>query len=346
MSESAHVSDPVRELTGHVALSPAPLLLLSLANRTMLEVSEPFLAWSGYRRADLVGRSVEVLLGPDQPVDAQLRLLREGELDAYTRRRQVHRADGSVLAADVHVSSSSERGLRSTALVTVLAGPGEGRMGPPGDVDAADVTVLGTVADSWQIERVTAEVRDLLGVSAASLVASNLRDLVHPGDLATLDRLCDQARETGGAAAGRLRLRHDGLGYLTCRLALAELIGVGPRQLAFCLSPLLERGQAEDAARARTLKAHLHRIAREVLASGVAQWSTAVPTASELPELSRLSAREYEIVVRLATGERVSAIARALFLSESTVRNHLTGVYRKLGVGSQEELLTRLSARS
>jgi DNA-binding CsgD family transcriptional regulator len=36
-------------------------------------------------------------------------------------------------------------------------------------------------------------------------------------------------------------------------------------------------------------------------------------------------------------------IARALFLSESTVRNHLTSVYRKFGVGSQHELLSRLS---
>ena len=32
-------------------------------------------------------------------------------------------------------------------------------------------------------------------------------------------------------------------------------------------------------------------------------------------------------------------IARELFLSQSTVRNHLTEMFRKLGVHSQEELL-------
>jgi DNA-binding NarL/FixJ family response regulator len=35
-------------------------------------------------------------------------------------------------------------------------------------------------------------------------------------------------------------------------------------------------------------------------------------------------------------------MAERMFLSQSTVRNHLTSVYRKLGVGSQQELLTVL----
>jgi PAS domain S-box-containing protein len=53
----------------------------------------------------------------------------------------------------------------------------------------------------------------------------------------------------------------------------------------------------------------------------------------------RLSAREREIVNRLLNGDRVPAIARALYLGQSTVRNHLTAVYRKLNVRSQQELV-------
>jgi DNA-binding NarL/FixJ family response regulator len=52
-----------------------------------------------------------------------------------------------------------------------------------------------------------------------------------------------------------------------------------------------------------------------------------------------LSAREGEIVSRLLHGDRVPAIARALYLGQSTVRNHLTAVYRKLNVSSQQELI-------
>jgi DNA-binding NarL/FixJ family response regulator len=59
-------------------------------------------------------------------------------------------------------------------------------------------------------------------------------------------------------------------------------------------------------------------------------------------ELSALSARELEIVTRLMNGDRVPAIAEALFLSPSTVRNHLSAVFRKLGVASQQELINLL----
>jgi diguanylate cyclase (GGDEF)-like protein/PAS domain S-box-containing protein len=54
---------------------------------------------------------------------------------------------------------------------------------------------------------------------------------------------------------------------------------------------------------------------------------------------ARLSTRELEIVTRLARGKRVPAIAAELFLSQGTVRNQLSSVYRKLRVRSQQELL-------
>ena len=37
-------------------------------------------------------------------------------------------------------------------------------------------------------------------------------------------------------------------------------------------------------------------------------------------------------------------IARSMYLSQSTVRNHLTAVYRKFGVHSQRELLELLTS--
>ena len=52
-----------------------------------------------------------------------------------------------------------------------------------------------------------------------------------------------------------------------------------------------------------------------------------------------LSGRETEIVDRLRTGQRVRSIAKAMYLSEHTVRNHLKRIFRKLGVSSQDELI-------
>ena len=60
------------------------------------------------------------------------------------------------------------------------------------------------------------------------------------------------------------------------------------------------------------------------------------------PEFDSLSPRESEIVQLLVAGDRVSSIARSLFISQHTVRNHLQSVYRKVEVSSQAELIEKL----
>jgi predicted signal transduction protein with EAL and GGDEF domain/DNA-binding CsgD family transcriptional regulator len=65
-----------------------------------------------------------------------------------------------------------------------------------------------------------------------------------------------------------------------------------------------------------------------------------------VPVEGDFSERQLEIIERLLRGERVPTIARGLYLSQSTVRNHLSAIFRKLGVHSQEELLGTLRKRS
>ena len=54
------------------------------------------------------------------------------------------------------------------------------------------------------------------------------------------------------------------------------------------------------------------------------------------PELTR---REYEVLQLLAQGQSNQAIADRLFLSEKTVRNHLSLIFDKLGVSSRSEAI-------
>ena len=69
------------------------------------------------------------------------------------------------------------------------------------------------------------------------------------------------------------------------------------------------------------------------------------PTSPSAPlDLSRLSPRELEIVQRLLAGDRVPRIAETLYLARSTVRNHLSSVFRKFGVNSQQQLIVLLRA--
>ena len=55
--------------------------------------------------------------------------------------------------------------------------------------------------------------------------------------------------------------------------------------------------------------------------------------------LAELSEREREVLAHLMDGSRVPTIAKQLFISPNTVRNHLKAIYRKVGVSSQNSLI-------
>ncbi len=53
------------------------------------------------------------------------------------------------------------------------------------------------------------------------------------------------------------------------------------------------------------------------------------------PGLSSLSPREHQIAEAFAGGESYSQIAERLHLAPTTVRTHLSTIYRKLGVSTK-----------
>lgn len=94
--------------------------------------------------------------------------------------------------------------------------------------------------------------------------------------------------------------------------------------------------------RVASLERRLWRIAREFEGAGVLSNVTSEFNGSDpylLPGVAELSPRQWEVLTRLLRGERVPRIAEELFLSQSTVRNHLADMFKKMGVHSQEELL-------
>ncbi len=66
------------------------------------------------------------------------------------------------------------------------------------------------------------------------------------------------------------------------------------------------------------------------------------PQAPQVPAETRemrLSAREMEVVRCVAMGLRNKEVADKLGVSEATIKNHLTSIYTKLGVGDRLELI-------
>ena len=54
------------------------------------------------------------------------------------------------------------------------------------------------------------------------------------------------------------------------------------------------------------------------------------------------SKREREVVALVLRGNNVPAVARKLYISENTVRDHMKSIYRKAGVHSRQELIDLL----
>ena len=94
--------------------------------------------------------------------------------------------------------------------------------------------------------------------------------------------------------------------------------------------------------RVAELEARLRRIAAELKAAGAMDNIDTLAAATDYPQLDELSTRQREIVIRLLNAQRVSVIATELYLSPSTVRNHLVTIFTKFGVHSQVELLAIL----
>jgi pimeloyl-ACP methyl ester carboxylesterase/DNA-binding CsgD family transcriptional regulator len=59
----------------------------------------------------------------------------------------------------------------------------------------------------------------------------------------------------------------------------------------------------------------------------------------EDPIFAALSSREREVLLRLAEGRSNAEVGRTLFISEKTVRNHVSKIFEKLGVKSRAEAI-------
>ena len=138
-----------------------------------------------------------------------------------------------------------------------------------------------------------------------------------------------------------MRVRHADTSWLLCRARLAPL--ADPPCFAFTLRRLTESADGSDH-RARDLELLLARISHEVLSAGLTIPSPRFPTLTERPDLARLSSREWEVLLQLAEGARVPSIAAEMSLQASTVRNHLSSIFTKLGVRSQAELMVLLKS--
>jgi two-component system invasion response regulator UvrY len=67
--------------------------------------------------------------------------------------------------------------------------------------------------------------------------------------------------------------------------------------------------------------------------------ASALETGIEKPPHETLSAREYEVMRKIASGKTVTEIARELFLSPKTISTYRTRILEKMGIKNNAELI-------
>jgi DNA-binding CsgD family transcriptional regulator/PAS domain-containing protein len=215
--------------------------------------------------------------------------------------------------------------------------------------------VLGAVDHEWRFSEISPDVATWFGWKPEQYRGRPLQSVVHPDDAPLLLLALGRSGVDRRGAAAVVRMRSEGTSlvegsedrspapvWVPVRCEVSPLCDHNPARFAVAMWVLdTDRDTQSPEQRAARLEDHLWRIALEVAAAGIGD----APASGEMwgdPVLRELSQRQVEILRRLLRGERVSMIARDLFISPSTVRNHLAAIYRRLGVHSQAELLARL----
>jgi DNA-binding CsgD family transcriptional regulator/PAS domain-containing protein len=291
---------------------------------------------------ELTGRTYLDFIEDRQSAERALALMEAGDIEGYRRAPLLICSDGTRVPVDVRVTACDAERPHVLALAVVLPVPEAGPDRAPGTaLDTSDPpSVIGLVDADWRVTHLSATVRELFGFAAADVIGGSILSFIHDNDVPELLVTLGHSVDTSHPAATRVRFRCTSEDqWLLCTMLVSPLSDSQLPSFAFVISAI--QGEAPpDHARLPEMEMRLRRIAREVQAAGADSGLVSVRRTAH--NLEDLTPREWEVVSLLLAGERVPSIARSLFLSQSTVRNHLSSVFRKTGMHSQQELLRRL----
>jgi hypothetical protein len=172
--------------------------------------------------------------------------------------------------------------------------------------------VVGSVDTNFIVDRIGRDVETLLGLRTDEVLGTSLLSLIGQSDTGPLLRVLASS-PTGGTL--RVHLCHRGRSLVPASLIVVPLLPAPS-----CAFALVRPSATDAGARGSNFPdTFLRVVARAV---GLYQAGTnAAPVLPTGPNLSALSDRERDVARRLLSGDRVPAIARSMYLAQSTVRS-------------------------
>ena len=315
---------------------PVAAFLTELRTHTFVELNDAAAAVFGSPTEELLGADVLDHIEPSdrERVRTAYAALADKVVDGYQVLRRVVTPDGRVVAVNVWG--------RRVEVADKLYGlwilsPAQGSTT---DIEAlvlgSPPVVLAMTDHDWQIEYMSADA-DLLGAKGAEFRGFPLLGLVHPSAVSDFLVAASQASNDQLAVTVLTRLRSGPGQWSNRHCLIVPICQHSPPRLGvvISMSPSVSVGAGSKDGFDKQVRSCA------VEARGARALSV-LPALTRLPAGAELSARQSEIVARLVSGERVPDFARSMSLSAATVRNHLSAIYRKVGVHSQTELLAAL----
>ena len=314
-----------------------PIALVDLSNFHVLAMSRVVLTRLGMDADQVLGRSILDLLRPDDrpKAAAALQALDDGIIDFYRSHRPWPAPPGKDGLGTQWVRAVELGGVRRALLEL-----GDGEEPQPTPMHRflgrePRRMAVGLLGPDWTVSWVSSDIEAVVGVPPEEVVGRRLVDTVREPDV---QALLEAAQRSGGDDSVALRIEVkdcSGEWQLVCCVLSAVAGEVGR---FFILMPEgSDVGPPPDPS--GEVDAHLRKIASEVDASGMLERLGVSSELVPLPQMAALTARQWEVLSRLLLGDRVPTIASDLFISPSTVRNHLAAIYELFGVHSQAELI-------
>jgi len=332
------------DLGGAISEFDFPIALVRLDDLRIVALSRSWVAHLGVPALSLIGRpALDMIRAEDRSsVEVALMAVRAGAVEFHhAHRRMPGVPPGSGLGSQWvrRFEIEGERYLlvEAAAGSATHARPLSAFLGE----EPAEM-LIGVTDNDWVIRAVSSEVEKALCIAPHDAVGRRFTDLVDPRDVG---RLLSAGKLATGENAVCLYVRMPNATQPWARIAcvLAALAGsksqTGSR--AFVLLRL-DLEYATSGSRVAQLERHLWNIMSEVEASGILEGIGQIPDVNRLHKMGKLTVRQWEIVGKLLHGERVPQIAKDLFVSQSTIRNHLSQVFERFGVHSQAELIDYL----
>jgi len=327
------VVEALDEVMASVKALPVPAVLADLATYQIVAANDAAKALYEPRVNNLVGSAVTSYVRPEERprLEAACLAMVEHAVDGYQVRRCIVLPDGREVPFNIF-GRRVDSGHKVYGLWLLVEDTGPS---PMIELSQPPPVVLVLTDHDWQIAYMSADA-DLLGEQGSDLRGFPLLGLVHPS---VGSKFLEAA---GRAASGRVavtvatRMRVGRDSWADRRCLIVRMCEHHPPRLGLVITAGSSRVADDFSTR---VDEDLRRCQLEAKASHALE---ALPALALLPHGSELSTRQTEIVAHLIAGQSVPDIAHLMFLSPSTVRNHLAVIYRKFAVHSQAELLAAL----